>query len=119
VHHCIERAKERDMTRCKKILLSVFAGIVISIAGLRGLLAEGLPTVYMIIDNAVTNEDSYRAEYLPRAQASIKAHGGSYIAGGREAVIDGEVPKGRIVIRYGSVSAYRQRLSLVSQRQLL
>jgi len=61
-------------------------------------IAQGNLPVYLIIENAVTDENGYRTEYLPRAQASIKSHGGRYVAAGEAMVLEGEAPKGRIVI---------------------
>jgi uncharacterized protein (DUF1330 family) len=56
------------------------------------------PPVYMIADNTVTDSAGYAQEYLPLAQPTIKAHGGRYIAAGKGISIDGEPPKGRVVI---------------------
>jgi uncharacterized protein (DUF1330 family) len=59
------------------------------------------PPVYMIAINEVTNQDGYSKEYLPKAQAAIKAHGGVYVAAGPGTMIDGTLPKGRVVILRG------------------
>jgi uncharacterized protein (DUF1330 family) len=61
-------------------------------------IAQGSLPVYLIIENAVMDENGYRTEYLPRAQESIKAHGGRYVAAGEAIILEGAAPKGRIVI---------------------
>jgi uncharacterized protein (DUF1330 family) len=63
----------------------------------------------MIGLNEVTNADGYKNEYLPPAQASIKAHGGTYVAAGSGTGIEGTLPKGRIiVIRWESMQALQR-----------
>jgi len=78
--------------------LALLAGIPIGAAGIEGLHAQAKPPVYLIADNTVTSPEAYAKEYLPLAQAAIKAHGGRYIAAGKGTAIDGEPPKGRVVI---------------------
>jgi uncharacterized protein (DUF1330 family) len=78
--------------------LSMLVGVGLGAVGAQGLHAQAKPPIYMIAMNEVTNADGYRNEYLPPAQASIKAHGGVYVAAGVGTVIDGELPKGRTVI---------------------
>jgi uncharacterized protein (DUF1330 family) len=80
------------------VALALLAGIGIGAFGVQGLHAQAKPPVYMIAINEVTNPDGYKNEYLPPAQASIKAHGGVYIAAAEATVIDGDLPKGRTVI---------------------
>ena len=65
---------------------------------IQSLHAQAKPPVYMIGLNDVTNADGYAKEYVPLAQASIKAHGGVYVAAGSGNMIDGTLPKGRVVI---------------------
>ena len=52
----------------------------------------------MIGNNEVSDPDGYMKEYLPLAQATLKAHGAVYVAAGKGTAIDGEPPKGRVVI---------------------
>lgn len=86
----------------KMILLAVplalLAGVGIGAFGIKDLRAQPKPPIYMIADNTVTNPEGYAKEYLPLAGPSIKAHGGRYIAAGKGTPIDGEPPKGRVVI---------------------
>ena len=102
---------------------AMLAGIGIGALGLHGLQAQTKPPVYMIGMVDVPDPAGYAEDYLPPAQASIKAHGGVYIAGGPGTVIEGSPPGTRFVIlrwdaqRYLRVGAIRQntwqRISLV------
>jgi uncharacterized protein (DUF1330 family) len=84
--------------------LAVVAGIGLGAGVVQSLHAQTKPLVYMIGINDVTNPDGYKNEYLPPAQASIKAHGGVYVAAGAGTVIDGDLPKGRtVIIRWDSM----------------
>jgi uncharacterized protein (DUF1330 family) len=78
--------------------LSMLAGFGIGALAIHGLHAQAKPLIYMIGNNEVTDPEGYAKEYLPPAQASIKAHGGRYLAAGKGTAIDGEPPKGRVVI---------------------
>lgn len=80
------------------VALALLAGIGIGAIGIQALHAQSKPPVYMIADNTVTDPDGYAKEYLPIAQPTIKAHGGRYVAAGKGTAIDGEPPKGRVVI---------------------
>jgi uncharacterized protein (DUF1330 family) len=52
----------------------------------------------MIEDNTVRDPAGFAKEFAPLARESLKLYGGRYLAGGPGASIDGEPPKGRIVI---------------------
>src|ERR1700693_4789825 len=78
--------------------LAVLTGIALGATVVQSLHAQAKPPVYMIAINDVTNPDGYKNEYLPPAQASLKAHGGVYVAAGVGTVINGNLPKGRTVI---------------------
>jgi uncharacterized protein (DUF1330 family) len=86
------------MKTASAMALALAAGIAIGAIGAERLHAQAKPPVYMIANNEVTNPEGYKKDYLPPAQASIKAHGGRYIAAGKGIAIDGEPPKGRVVI---------------------
>ena len=86
--------------------LSVAAGMAMGVAGLHALHAQPKSPVYMIALNEVTNAEGYNNEYLPPAQASIKAYGGVYVAAGPGTEIEGTLPKGRVVVlRWDSMEA--------------
>ena len=86
------------MKACYAVVLALLAGIGMGALGLHGLQAQTTPPVYMIAINDVTNPAGYAKEYLPPAQASIKAHGGVYVAAGPGTVIEGSMPGTRFVI---------------------
>jgi uncharacterized protein (DUF1330 family) len=52
----------------------------------------------MIEDNTVRDPAGFANEFAPLARESLKLYGGRYLAGGLGVSIDGEPPKGRIVI---------------------
>ena len=86
------------MKNCYAMALAILIGVGLGAVTVQSLHAQAKPPVYMIAINEVTNPDGYKNEYLPPAQASIKAHGGIYITAGAGTVIDGDLPKGRTVI---------------------
>jgi uncharacterized protein (DUF1330 family) len=86
------------------IALATLTGIGMGALGQHGLQAQSKPPVYMIGIVNVSNEDGYAKEYLPPAQASIKAHGGVYVAAGPGTVIEGSMPGTRfVVLRWDSL----------------
>ena len=52
----------------------------------------------MIEDNMVRSPEGFANEFAPLARDSVKAYGGRYLAGGSGTSIDGEPPKGRVVL---------------------
>ena len=48
----------------------------------------------------MTNADAYMKEYVPKAQATIKAAGGRFLAaGGKVTAIEGAPPKQRVAVQ--------------------
>jgi len=84
------------------IALSMLAGMAAGAAAVQSLHAQAnaqaKPAVYMIALNEVTDADRYGKEYVPPAQASVKAHGGVYVAAGQGTALEGDLPKGPVVI---------------------
>ena len=78
--------------------VSMLAGLGIGAATVHALHAQAKPPIYMIANNEVADPEGYARDYLPSAQASLKAHGARYIAAGKGTAIDGAPPKGRVVI---------------------
>jgi uncharacterized protein (DUF1330 family) len=88
--------------------LSMLAGMAVGAVAVQSLHAQAKPPVYMVALNEVTNADRYAKEYVPPAQASVKAHGGVYVAAGPGTVIEGDLPKGPVVIlRWDSLEALK------------
>jgi uncharacterized protein (DUF1330 family) len=80
------------------VALAMLAGAVLGAGMVEGLHAQAKPPVYLVAENDVTDPDGYAKDYLPLAQAAIKAHGGRYVAAGKGTAIDGEPPKARVAI---------------------
>ena len=76
----------------------MLAGVAIGAIAILSLYAQAKPPVYFVAENDVTDPDGYKTQYLPPAQASIKAHGGRYLAAGTATAFAGEPPKSRVVI---------------------
>jgi uncharacterized protein (DUF1330 family) len=86
------------MNKSSAVALATLAGFGIGAAGMYGLRAQPKPPVYDIAMIDVTNPDAYAKEYLPRSRATIKAHGGVYVAAGPGTVLEGSPPGTRFVI---------------------
>jgi uncharacterized protein (DUF1330 family) len=80
------------------IVVSLAAGVVVGAAAVQGLHAQSKPAVYQITEIDAANPDTYVKDYVPRAQAVIKAAGGRILAGGKGTSVEGEPPKPRVVI---------------------
>jgi uncharacterized protein (DUF1330 family) len=80
------------------VTLAMLAGIGVGTLCTHGLRAQTKPPVYMIGMVNVSDRGGYAKEYLPPAQASLKAHGGAYVASGAGTVIEGQPPGTRFVI---------------------
>jgi uncharacterized protein (DUF1330 family) len=90
------------------IALSTLAGMAAGADAVQSLHAQAKPPVYMIALNEVTDADRYGKEYVPAAQASVKAHGGVYVAAGPGIALEGDLPKGPvIIIRWDSLEALK------------
>jgi uncharacterized protein (DUF1330 family) len=90
------------------VAVSMLAGMAIGAVVIQSLHAQAKPPVYMIALNEVTDADGYAKEYVLPAQASVKAHGGVYVAAGPGTMIEGDLPKGPVVIlRWDSLEALK------------
>ena len=90
------------------VALSMLAGMAVGAFAVQTLHAQAKSPVYMIGLNEVTDADRYSNEYLRPAQASIKAHGGVYVAAGPGTLIEGTLPKeGVFILRWDSMEALR------------
>ena len=88
------------------VAVSMLAGMAIGAFVIQSLHAQAKPHVYMIALNEVTDADRYAKEYVLPAQASVKAHGGVYVAAGPGTMLEGDLPKGPVVIlRWESLEA--------------
>ena len=88
----------RSMKTYFPVVLALITGFGMGVSLIQGLHAQARPPVYLIADNEITDPESYAKEYLPLAQASLRMYGAHYVAAGKGTAIDGEPPKGRVVI---------------------
>jgi uncharacterized protein (DUF1330 family) len=80
--------------------LSMLAGAAIGAVAIQSLHAQAKPPVYYIAMNDVTDSDAYVKEFASKVPATVKAAGGRFLVrGGKVTALDGEAPKGRIVVQ--------------------
>jgi uncharacterized protein (DUF1330 family) len=77
---------------------AMVAGIGIGGFGVHSLKAKGNPPVYMIEDNTVRDPDAFAKEFAPLARESLRTYGGRYLEVEDGISIDGDPPKGRVVL---------------------
>ena len=81
------------------VALAMFAGFGLGAIAVQGLHAQAKPPVYSVAEIDIADQAAY-SNYVPKAQAAIKAAGGKIIAaGGKITTIEGEPPKSRVVIQ--------------------
>ena len=87
------------------VLAAALAGFGVGALTIDQLHAQAKPPVFYIGEIDVKNMDAYTKEYAPKAQATIKKHGGKVLAAGSNiTVIEGAPPKARVaVIQWDSV----------------
>ena len=81
------------------VALSMITGIAIGAVAVQGLHAQAKPPVYTISEIQITNNDAYVKEYVPIAQASIRAAGGKILAAGPGTSLEGAPPATRITVQ--------------------
>src|SRR6266550_1096892 len=81
------------------VALSMLAGAALGSAVLQGLHAQAKSPVYTVSEIQITNLDAYLKEFAPVAQASIKAAGGKFLAGGPGTSLEGAPPATRVTIQ--------------------
>jgi len=74
------------------------AGIGMGGFGVQALQAQTNRPIYMIEDNTVIDAAGFAQEFAPLARESLKTYGGRYLGGGSGVSIDGDPPKGRVVL---------------------
>lgn len=87
------------MTTRSQTAFVLLAGFVIGGAAVQGLHAAGRAPAYVVTEVAISDLDAYQKEYVPLAQAAIKASGGRLVAAGQNIVVyDGPSPGTRVAI---------------------
>jgi uncharacterized protein (DUF1330 family) len=103
--------------------LVLLAGFAIGAVAVQGLHAAGGPPVYIVSEISISDLDAYQKEYVPLAQASIKAGGGRLIAAGQNIVVfEGAPPATRVAINafdsLGAAQAWRNSDSFKEARKV-
>jgi len=83
-----------------KIAAAVIAGFVVGIGAGSVLHAQAKIPAYTVAEIDVKDQDGYTKEFLPKAQANIKEHGGKYLGGGfnKTFSMSGSPPPNRVVL---------------------
>jgi uncharacterized protein (DUF1330 family) len=73
---------------------------VLGSAAVQTLHAQAKPPAYVFVKVDVKDEDGYKKDFLPKAQANTKEFGGKYIAGGFNKAVSfaGSPPPSRVVL---------------------
>ena len=80
------------------VALSMLAGVAVGAVALQGFHARAKPPVYFVVENDISDVQSYLKEYAVHARDMIKARGGRYLAAGDATTYAGEPPKSRVAI---------------------
>jgi uncharacterized protein (DUF1330 family) len=80
------------------VALSMFAGVAVGALAIQSLRAQTKPPVYFVVENEISDVQSYLKEYAVHARDMIKANGGRYLAAGDATTYVGEPPKSRVAI---------------------
>jgi uncharacterized protein (DUF1330 family) len=83
-----------------KIVATVTGSFVLGLGTASILYAQTKPPAYTFVEIDVKDQDGYAKDFLPKAQANIKEHGGKYLAGGLNKAISlsGSPPPNRVVL---------------------
>jgi uncharacterized protein (DUF1330 family) len=106
-----------------KVAVAMLAGVALGALAVQGLHAQAKPPLYSIAEIDVSNLDAYLKEYVPLAQAAIKAGGGRVLAAGQNITpIEGTPPKSRVAIsQWESIeqlNAYRKSAAFADARKI-
>jgi uncharacterized protein (DUF1330 family) len=80
-------------------VLALLVGCAIGAVAVQGLHAAAKPPAYVVTEIGISDLDAYQREYVPLAQASIRASGGRLVAAGQNIVVfEGPSPGARVAI---------------------
>jgi uncharacterized protein (DUF1330 family) len=89
-----------------RITFAAIGGMALGAAAVGALNAQVKPPAYVIIEQEVTDPETFNKVFSPQAPPTIEAFGGRYIArGGQTAVLDGEAPKRIVILAFPSLDA--------------
>jgi uncharacterized protein (DUF1330 family) len=82
------------------VLAAALAGFGVGALTIDQLHAQAKPPVFYVAEIDMKNAEAYQKEYAPKAQATIKKHGGKLLAAGQNVtVFEGAPPKSRVAIQ--------------------
>jgi len=82
------------------VTVGAVVGFGLGAVAVQAIHAQAKPPVYYIAEIDIKNMDAYTKEYVPRAQAGIKAAGGRILAAGSKiTAIEGAPPKSRVAVQ--------------------
>ena len=94
------------------VAVAMLAGFGLGAVAVQGLHAQAKPPVYQVVEIDMSDQEAYLKDYVPKAQAAIRAAGGKFLAaGGKTTTIEGAPPTNRVVIQQWDsvekIQAYR------------
>jgi len=82
------------------IAVAAVVGFGLGAVAVQAIHAQAKPPVYYIAEIDIKDMDAYTKEYVPRAQAGIKAAGGRLVAAGsKTTAFEGAPPKSRVAVQ--------------------
>ena len=110
----------RSSFRSAMVLL---AGVALGGLAVQGLHAQAKPPVFLVTEIDISNQDAYTKEYVPLAQASIKASGGRLLAASPNiTAVEGTPPKSRVAIQQwdsvDKIKAWRSSTAYTDARKI-
>ena len=106
-----------------KVAVAMLAGVALGALAVQSLHAQAKPPLYSVAEIDVSNLDAYLKEYVPLAQAAIKAGGGRVLAAGQNITpIEGTPPTSRVAISQWEsmeqLNAYRKSAAFADARKI-
>jgi uncharacterized protein (DUF1330 family) len=93
------------MYRSATLGLTAILSAALGATAMQTLHAQATPHAFIIVENAVTDQDAYNKEYGPVIVKAVEDHGGKILVrGGKTLSFYGESPKSRVgVIQFQSL----------------
>lgn len=88
------------MKSTQKVAAAITGSFALGLAVASVLHAQAKPPAYVVAEIDVKDEDGYKKDFLPKAQANLKEFGGKYMAGGfnKAISVSGSPPPNRVVL---------------------
>jgi len=104
------------------LALAVIAGFGLGAVSIHTLHAQAKPPVFVVAEINVSNPEAYAKEYVPKAQALIRKHGGKFLAASNNVVAFEGAPAKRIAIQQWDsmekVKAWQNSAELKENRKI-